>query len=162
MKKSIISLLIVLLALDANGGVESMSKTPYYISEAAGAFRLSPALLVALCMQESRCRAKAVNRHDSTLQANGTRRYDPSYGLFQIKLGTARALGYTGTTKGLLDPEMNAFYAAKLFRQNLDKYHSTKKAVSAHNAGRAISSNKEYVHNVLANYAELSLDKGIK
>ena len=163
MYKRIIAVIATFLSIpSANGGMEYPSKTPYYIQEAAGAFRLSPALLVALCTQESRCRAKVINRHDGILQPNGKRKYNPSYGLFQLKIETAKALGYQGPAKGLLDPEINAFYAAKLLRQNLDKYHSTAKAVSAHNAGHYIKSNKEYVHNVLATYAGLSLDKGIK
>ena len=31
----------------------------------------------------------------------------------QIRLGTARAMGYTGTASGLLDPEVNMTYAVK-------------------------------------------------
>ena len=34
-------------------------------------------------------------------------------GLMQIKLGTARSLGYEGTAQGLLDPETNITYAVK-------------------------------------------------
>ena len=34
-------------------------------------------------------------------------------GLMQIKLGTARGLGYTGTAEGLRDPETNLTYAVK-------------------------------------------------
>jgi soluble lytic murein transglycosylase-like protein len=34
-------------------------------------------------------------------------------GLMQIKLATARGLGYTGTARGLLDPETNLTYAVK-------------------------------------------------
>jgi soluble lytic murein transglycosylase-like protein len=34
-------------------------------------------------------------------------------GLMQIKLGTARGLGYTGTAEGLRDPETNLAYAVK-------------------------------------------------
>ena len=46
-------------------------------------------------------------------------RYNPSvvhrgnYGMMQIKLATARGLGYTGTAEGLLDPETNLTYAVK-------------------------------------------------
>ena len=36
-----------------------------------------------------------------------------NYGLMQIKHGTARAMGYTGTAAGLLDPETNLIYAVK-------------------------------------------------
>jgi soluble lytic murein transglycosylase-like protein len=34
-------------------------------------------------------------------------------GLMQIKLGTARGLGYTGTAEGLRDPQTNLTYAVK-------------------------------------------------
>jgi soluble lytic murein transglycosylase-like protein len=36
-----------------------------------------------------------------------------NYGLMQIKLPTARALGYTGTAAGLLDADTNMTYAVK-------------------------------------------------
>lgn len=36
-----------------------------------------------------------------------------NYGLMQIRLGTARGLGYRGTAQGLLDPDINMAYAVK-------------------------------------------------
>ncbi len=36
-----------------------------------------------------------------------------NYGLMQIRLGTARGLGYSGDAKGLLDPETNLTYAVR-------------------------------------------------
>jgi soluble lytic murein transglycosylase-like protein len=36
-----------------------------------------------------------------------------NYGLMQIRLGTARALGYRGAPAGLLDPETNMIYAVR-------------------------------------------------
>ena len=36
-----------------------------------------------------------------------------NYGLMQIRLGTARAMGYTGTPQGLLDADTNMTYAVK-------------------------------------------------
>ena len=36
-----------------------------------------------------------------------------NYGLMQIRLGTARAMGYTGSPQGLLDPDTNMTYAVK-------------------------------------------------
>jgi soluble lytic murein transglycosylase-like protein len=36
-----------------------------------------------------------------------------NYGLMQIRLGTARALGYSGPATGLLDPETNMTYAMR-------------------------------------------------
>ena len=49
-------------------------------------------------------------------------RYDPSayskgnYGLMQIRLGTAKGLGFQGTTKDLFDAETNLKYAVKYLR----------------------------------------------
>jgi hypothetical protein len=36
-----------------------------------------------------------------------------NYGLMQIRLGTARAMGYAGSAEGLLDAQTNMTYAAK-------------------------------------------------
>lgn len=36
-----------------------------------------------------------------------------NYGLMQIRLGTARAMGYSGSAAGLLDPNTNMTYAVK-------------------------------------------------
>jgi soluble lytic murein transglycosylase-like protein len=36
-----------------------------------------------------------------------------NYGLMQIRLGTARLMGYSGTAEGLLDPDTNMTYAVK-------------------------------------------------
>jgi soluble lytic murein transglycosylase-like protein len=59
-----------------------------------------PAELVhRVIMRESRYNPRAVSRGN--------------YGMMQIKLQTARGLGYTGTAQGLLDPETNLTYAVK-------------------------------------------------
>src|SRR5207247_479021 len=36
-----------------------------------------------------------------------------NYGLMQIRLSTARAMGYTGSAAGLLDPQTNMTYAVR-------------------------------------------------
>ena len=36
-----------------------------------------------------------------------------NYGLMQIRLGTARGVGYSGDAKGLLDPDTNLTYAVR-------------------------------------------------
>ena len=36
-----------------------------------------------------------------------------NYGLMQIRLGTARAMGYGGSASGLLDPSVNMTYAMR-------------------------------------------------
>ena len=60
-----------------------------------------PAELVhRIVMRESRYRANAVGRGGAS-------------GLMQIKLATARGLGYTGSAAGLLDPETNLTYGVR-------------------------------------------------
>jgi len=56
-------------------------------------------LIHRVIMRESRYNARAVSRGN--------------YGLMQIRLGTARALGYRGSAEGLLDPATNLTYAVR-------------------------------------------------
>ena len=56
-------------------------------------------LVHRVIMRESRYNARAVSKGN--------------YGIMQIRLGTARGLGYTGTAAGLLDPNTNMTYAVK-------------------------------------------------
>ena len=56
-------------------------------------------LVHRVIMRESRYRPHVVSKGN--------------YGIMQIKLATARGLGYTGTAQGLLDPETNLTYAVK-------------------------------------------------
>jgi soluble lytic murein transglycosylase-like protein len=59
-----------------------------------------PASLVhRVIMRESRYSPRAVSKGN--------------YGIMQIRLGTARAMGYTGSAAGLLNPETNMTYAVK-------------------------------------------------
>ena len=54
-----------------------------------------------------------------------------NYGLMQIRLGTARGLGYRGDASGLLDPETNLTYAMK--------YLAGAYKVAGGNSSRAVS-----------------------
>lgn len=56
-------------------------------------------LVHRVIMRESRYQPRAISKGN--------------YGMMQIRLGTARGLGYTGTAQGLLDPETNLAYAVK-------------------------------------------------
>ena len=44
-----------------------------------------------------------------------------NYGLMQIRLGTARGVGYSGDAKGLLDPDTNLTYAVRVSRRRLSR-----------------------------------------
>jgi soluble lytic murein transglycosylase-like protein len=60
---------------------------------------LPPALVHRVIMRESRYNPRAVSKGN--------------YGMMQIRLGTARAMGYTGSAAGLLDANTNMTYAVK-------------------------------------------------
>ena len=86
-------------------------------------------LLTAMCWEESRHRPKVINMHDGV---------GHSRGICQLKLGTAKGLGFRGRPSDLYNPIVNISYAAKLLRLHYDKYQSWDKAVVAYNAGRYI------------------------
>jgi soluble lytic murein transglycosylase-like protein len=65
----------------------------------AAANGIPVSLVHRVIMRESRYNPRAVSKGN--------------YGIMQIRLGTARAMGYTGTASGLLDPEVNMTYAVK-------------------------------------------------
>ena len=56
-------------------------------------------LVHRVIMRESRYNPRAVSKGN--------------YGIMQIRLGTARSMGYTGSAAGLLDPNTNMTYAVK-------------------------------------------------
>lgn len=69
------------------------------VASHAAAHGVPAELVHRVIMRESRYNPRAVNRGN--------------YGMMQIKLATARGLGYTGTAQGLLDPDTNLTYAVK-------------------------------------------------
>lgn len=110
------------------------------IALAAAINNVNPALLKGLCYKESTHNPSAYVQNDGG---------SPSIGLCQIKLATARAMGFKGLTVGLFDPFTNANYAAKYLRHQYERYHSWKKAISAYNAGHASHKNTKYVKRVI-------------
>ena len=69
------------------------------VARHAAANGVPTSLVHRVIMRESRYNPRAVSKGN--------------YGMMQIRLGTARAMGYTGTASGLLDPEVNMTYAVK-------------------------------------------------
>lgn len=97
------------------------------ILTAAKAAKVSGALLLAICMNESNLKNIQVP-HDGG---------STSFGICQIKKGTAEMLGYTGNDKGLMDPKVNAYWAAQYLKYQQKRYNQNLcMAVSAYNAGR--------------------------
>ncbi|MBV9347281.1 MAG: lytic transglycosylase domain-containing protein [Pseudolabrys sp.] len=80
-------------ATDSNGNLDSL------ISQHASANGVPESLVRRVILRESRGNARAVSKGN--------------YGLMQIRLGTARGMGYRGDAAGLLDPHTNMTYAVK-------------------------------------------------
>ena len=78
---------------------EQASAYESMIAQHASANGVPPSLIHRVIMRESRYNPRAVSAGN--------------YGLMQIRLGTARAMGYTGSAAGLLDAETNMTYAVR-------------------------------------------------
>jgi soluble lytic murein transglycosylase-like protein len=100
---------------------------------------VDPSLLSAVCYVESSHNPSAFVRQDGRTS---------SYGLCQVKLETARTLGYAGKASGLMDARTNAYFAAKYLRKQYNRYGSWTRAVSAYNCGR-VCNNRRYVRKVI-------------
>lgn len=119
------------------------SKEDVQISIAVAAFLegLDQKALSALCFVESSHNPKAINPDDGST---------PSIGLCQVKYRTAQWLGFTGEAHDLKDPFINAMYAAKYLRYQLDRYNDFERALAAYNAGHSKypGYNQRYVNKV--------------
>ena len=80
---------------------ETHGRTAYeaMIARHAAANGVPPDLVHRIIMRESRYNPRAANKGN--------------YGIMQIRLRTARALGYKGGAEGLLDPDTNMTYAVR-------------------------------------------------
>ena len=79
----------------------ALAASPYdaMIAQHAAANGVPVELVHRVIVRESRYNPRAVN--------------SGNYGMMQIRLGTARGMGYTGSAQGLLDPNVNLTYAVK-------------------------------------------------
>jgi len=82
-----------------SGGSDRMSAYQGMVAEQASANGVPSSLVHRVIMRESRYNPRAVSRGN--------------YGIMQIRLGTARAMGYSGSAEGLLDPATNMTYAVR-------------------------------------------------
>jgi soluble lytic murein transglycosylase-like protein len=80
-------------------GQDSRGTFAAMVSRHAQANGLPESLVHRVIVRESRYNPRAVSRGN--------------YGLMQIRLQTARAMGYGGAASGLLDPETNLTYAVR-------------------------------------------------
>lgn len=82
------------------------------ILAAANLAKVSGALLLAICTQES-------NLTNSMVLHDGG---SPSYGVCQLKFETAKMLGFKGRPQDLMDVSINASYAAKYLAYQESRY----------------------------------------
>lgn len=120
------------------------------ILQAAKAAKTSGLILLAICTHETKLQ-------NVTVQNDGG---SASIGICQMKLDTAKFLGYQGNQAGLLNPKINAKYAALYLKYQNERYNGDWcKAVAAFNAGKYNESkimpghprNLKYVLNVRKN-----------
>ena len=104
-------------------------------------------VLKAICWVESKHKNGSVNYFDGKSH---------SLGLCQVKLETARWLGYKGTEQELqFNPIINITYAAKYLSYQLERYNNMiDYAIAAYNSGSLIQNkynkivNRKYVEKV--------------
>lgn len=89
-------------------------------------FNLPAGLLSSICWVESNHRPSAIHLDDGG---------SPSQGVCQLKLTTARLMGFKGPSRQLMRPRVNVYYAGKYLRYQLDRYEDASKAILAYNAG---------------------------
>lgn len=97
-------------------------------------------LLESICYKESNLNVKAINLFDGKTH---------SYGVCQVKLETAKFMGFKGDGKALQDPETNITYAAKYLKYQHRRYGSWIKAIGAYNRGSVKANCSNYSHGVL-------------
>lgn len=119
---------------------------------ASQSFNLPTGLLSSLCFVESSHNVKAIHHDDGGSN---------SVGICELKLSTARLLGFKGTERQLMIPKDNIKYAAKYLKKQLKRYHGNiSKAVAAYNAGTyrrncfGYPKNKKYVTKVFMAWSQ--------
>ncbi len=97
------------------------------ITGAAKVAHVSGALLLAICSHES---------NNFTLNYNANDKGTPSIGVCQVKLATARLVGFKGKPKDLMNASVNGKIAAMYLKYQQNRYGSEwLKLASAYNAG---------------------------
>lgn len=136
MKWALWTLGILLYASPMQAGTNGFLEEIYY---AAASYHVPFNLLLNLTWVESSWRPTKVNPRDGG---------SASYGPGQMKLRTARYMGYTGSILGLASARGSRQAAKYLHFLWLKHGRNWRKAVSAYNAGHVTSLNKTYVKKV--------------
>jgi soluble lytic murein transglycosylase-like protein len=72
-----------------------------------------------------------------------------NYGIMQIRLGTARGLGFKGSVKALMAPETNIKYGMLYLNECYAKYHNIPLMIGCYNGHASLKN--PYVKKVLKN-----------
>lgn len=92
-------------------------------------YGLPARLLSSVCYVETKHVVNSIHYNDG---------FGNSVGICQIKLATARSLGFKGTEKQLMEPRYNIKYAGKYLRHQIRRYNgNVAKGVIAYNMGHA-------------------------
>jgi soluble lytic murein transglycosylase-like protein len=104
------------------------------ILAAAKAAKVSGTLLLAICTYESNLTNIVVYRDGKS----------PSYGVCQVKYETAQMIGFKGKSQDLVNPGVNAKWAARYLAYQTTRYGENDwcKLVAAYNAGTYNESKK--------------------
>lgn len=142
MKYLITGLLLFIPNLVA-AGVKAPPIVIQALKKAAESADVPYRLIASICYIESGFRPHVRNKYDGG---------SPSYGLCQIKEQTAREMGFNGKIKDLYNPFINALYAAKYLRYQMDRYDDDwVRSLAAYNRGSSGSHvyNSDYVGKVM-------------
>ncbi|HVV62586.1 MAG TPA: lytic transglycosylase domain-containing protein [Pseudolabrys sp.] len=119
-------------AQDLTGSIPSAPKgdLEFLISKHAAANNVPVDLVRRVIKRESRGRARVISKGN--------------YGIMQIRLGTARAMGYRGSAAGLLDADTNMTYAVKYLAGAYKAAHgNSDRAVHYYAAGYYYAAKRE-------------------
>lgn len=105
-------------------------------------------IFVSMCWVESNHNQYALSVNDGG---------EDSIGVCQIKLTTAREVGYKGGSIGLFDPATNARYAAKYFKKKIRLTGGLVSGIIAYNAGKPIRY-RRYVDKVFEYAVQMHME----
>lgn len=144
--KYVVVVIAFLLASNAYGQskfTKRYQKTINAIIWAADKAEVPRELVLAICWGESNFRTTGVTHIDGDTL---------SHSICQVKLDTAKWMDRVykhkvkATPERLENPKLNAFYAAKLLKYQLDRYNDNwPLAIDAYNKGTAVSHDSQYV-----------------
>jgi soluble lytic murein transglycosylase-like protein len=126
---SVMKLSAPLLAVLLTTGCETVSRSaepPLHemIRAAAVSHDISPEIALGLIDVESTFKHTAAK--------------DGNYGLMQIRVATAKAMGFKGNLNELMTPENNVEYGLRYLQYCQDKYHDVTLALGCYNGSTSI------------------------